>query len=285
MLASHDHVSGSAQTSDSVVRVCNPQRFRVGDLVQVESTHEVLRVKATSGAALEVSRGYIGTPTSNIPSGAKLSILGNKGGDGEVSYTRFTERAIRTNNVQSFRWYVDGWYVDEPQDDESLKKCLEVLLRDLERSVLQDIRGERKMRGIISMLITHQFKTGEPGFDASTVLDEDKLNLALRKIWERSTGRIDTVVLSPKQWLNCEAWGGWGSIHQNDVYTSDFGLCKMVVSQFIPDDTVLLLDSNRINIIPLVDCGFQLTDEGVITGKYTLELRDENCHGIIRGLG
>ena len=55
---------------------------------------------------------------------------------------------------------------------------------------------------------------------------------------------------------------------------------------------MLLLDSSRIQVVPLIGRSFQHRplavtgdfDAGEVIGEYTLELRNENAHGTIRGL-
>jgi hypothetical protein len=56
---------------------------------------------------------------------------------------------------------------------------------------------------------------------------------------------------------------------------------------------VLLLDSSRIEVMPLAGRSFHYKalastgdrESGQLIGEYTLELRNENAHGVIEGLG
>lgn len=76
------------------------------------------------------------------------------------------------------------------------------------------------------------------------------------------------------------------------LYESDFGVCRIVLSRWVPADTVLLLDSSRIDVLPLAGRSFRFkklastgdSEIGQVIGEYTLELRNENAHGLIRGL-
>jgi hypothetical protein len=55
---------------------------------------------------------------------------------------------------------------------------------------------------------------------------------------------------------------------------------------------VLLLDTSRIEVMPLAGRSFQYKplgatgdrESGQVIGEYTLELRNENAHGMITGL-
>jgi len=76
------------------------------------------------------------------------------------------------------------------------------------------------------------------------------------------------------------------------VYESDFGVCRVVLSRWVPADTVLLLDSSRIDVLPMTGRHFHFkklastgdSEVGQVIGEYTVEVRNENAHGVIRGL-
>jgi hypothetical protein len=77
------------------------------------------------------------------------------------------------------------------------------------------------------------------------------------------------------------------------VYESDFGVCRVVLSRWVRPGHVLLLDSSRIDVMPLTGRSFHYKplattgdrESGQVVGEYTLELRNENAHGVIKGLG
>ena len=76
------------------------------------------------------------------------------------------------------------------------------------------------------------------------------------------------------------------------VYESDYGVCKVVLSRWVPPGNVLLLDSSRIEVLPLAGRSFQYRqlatvgdrESGQMIGEYTLELRNEAAHGLIKYL-
>ena len=67
---------------------------------------------------------------------------------------------------------------------------------------------------------------------------------------------------------------------------------RVVLSRWVPSDTVLLLDSSRVSVLPLSGRSFHYKplaatgdfETGELIGEYTLELRNEAAHGIISGL-
>lgn len=76
------------------------------------------------------------------------------------------------------------------------------------------------------------------------------------------------------------------------IYESDFGVCRVILSRWVPGDTMLLLDSSRIGVLPLSGRSFAFkplaatgdASAGQVLGEYTLEFKNENAHGIVRGL-
>ena len=157
------------------------------------------------------------------------------------------------------------------------------------------------MRGVIQHLSTNVFHTGASGFPAGTDLDEVKINYILRQIWSNSSGNVDLIVVGgfQKRMINgFNAEGrryGAGDRTFSDmisVYESDFGVCRIVTSRWVPQDSVLLLDSSRISVLPLAGRNFYFKplasggdyECGELIGEYTLELRNEAAHGLIRGL-
>jgi hypothetical protein len=76
------------------------------------------------------------------------------------------------------------------------------------------------------------------------------------------------------------------------IYESDFGVCRIVTTRWMPQDAVLLLDSSRISILPLAGRSFHFKplassgdyECGELIGEYALELKNEAAQGLIRDL-
>ena len=162
-------------------------------------------------------------------------------------------------------------------------KALRHLLRELEQAVVNDL---------VSRLTTNRCTPGERGFPSGTVLDDDKLNAALAVIWERSRGQVDLIVAGGFLARAIALLAGPHHTNQRAIYESDFGVQRVVLSRWVPRDTVLLLDSNRIQVQPLPGRRFQYQpfpasgdfEKGQVFGEYSLDVRDETAHGVIRGL-
>lgn len=157
------------------------------------------------------------------------------------------------------------------------------------------------MRGIIQHLTTSVFTAGGGDLPAGLDLDEAKINYALRKIWETSSGNIDLIVVNgcQKRRINSfliaqRSYGPDDTAYRDmvSVYQSDFGVCRIVTTRWMPQDAVLLLDSSRLAVMPLAGRSFHFKplassgdyECGELIGEYTLELKNEAAHGLIKGL-
>jgi len=310
----------SNPASDTTFNVDNGSRFRIGDQVQVEGSEELLFVTAVSGNSLTVVRGYAGTTPENLADNAVLNILGNAALEGaDKPNARFTNRVRCGNYTQIFTAAVEVSGSDMAANHLGLademdylkQERLREMIRDLENTVINggqpaaDPQGSgtvrRTMKGIIQHLSTNLFHTGDTGFPAGNDLDEAKINYVLRKIWENSSGNVDLIVVGgfQKRKINafCSDSRSYGA---NDtkftdmvgVYESDFGVCRIVTTRYVPQDAVLFLDSSRISVLPLSGRSFHFKplassgdyECGELIGEYTLELKNEAAHGLIRDL-
>ncbi|MEC9374323.1 MAG: DUF5309 family protein, partial [Planctomycetota bacterium] len=162
------------------------------------------------------------------------------------------------------------------------------------------------MNGIIAHLQTNQFQPGAGEIPAGGGLSEDELteevlNAALREIWQYSSAPVDTIVVGGAQKRRINSFIGESrGFSPNDstyrdlvsVYASDFGVARVLLSRWMPADAVLLLDSSRIDVLPLSGRSFHFkrlaskgdSEVGQVLGEYTIEVRNESAHGLIRGL-
>ena len=315
-----DDATWSDPSADTGFDVEHGSRFRVGDQVQVEGSEELMLVTAVDGDTLTVLRGYAGTTAENLADDQAINILGNAALEGsEKPNARFTNRVRCGNYAQIFTAAVEVSGSDMAAhqlglaDEMDLQKQerLRELLRDVENTVLNgglpttNPQGSstvrRTMKGIIQHLSSSLFHTGDSGFPAGNDLDEAKVNYVLRKIWENSSGNVDLIVVGgfQKRKINafCSESRSYGA---NDttftdmvgIYESDFGICRIVTTRWMPQDTALFLDSSRISVLPLAGRSFHFKplasggdyECGELIGEYTLELRNEAAHGLIRDL-
>jgi Family of unknown function (DUF5309) len=314
----------SSPLTETTFTVGNGERFRVGDQVHVIGSSEVMLVTGVSVDDLTVVRGYGGTTAESLVDDTTIRILGNAALEGDdAPDARFNCRVRRTNYTQIFTSSVEvsGSQMAAKQVglsdelDYQKQERLRELIRDLENCVINgvaataspqgDASTRRTMKGIIPFLQTNIFGNGVSGFPAGAagdLLTEEQINTALRTVWEHSSGSIDTILVGgyQKRRINSFISGSRGydaaTTRFRDLvstYESDFGVCRVVLSRWVPSDAVLLLDSSRIDVLPLTGRSFGFkklastgdSESGQVIGEYTVELRNEQGHGIIRGLG
>lgn len=319
LIPNHDLVTDTP--GGSTFGVEHPQRFRVGDLVRVEGASETALVTAidTNNATITLSRGYGGTTQATIDVDTVLRIIANAALEGaDADGARHTVRTRSSNYTQIFSATVSvsGSELAVNQlgvrDELAWQKNLRSreLLRDLENAVINGLAASvnpqgsttvrRTMRGLISFLETNQFAVGQDGFPNNTAVTEAQINLALRNIWEQSSSNIDLIVVGgrEKRAINSFISANRRYYNSNEsfkdqvsTYESDFGIARVVLSRYVPTGTVLLLDSSRLGVLPLAGRSFHYqnlartgdSENGQLVGEYTLELRNESSHGIIRG--
>jgi hypothetical protein len=323
LLPNKDTVNDSTfgdPASDTDFVVDNGNRFRVGDQIQIEGSEELMLVTAVSTNTLTVVRGYAGTTPEDLADDQVVNILGNAALEGsDKPAARFTNRTRCSNYTQIFTATVEVSGTDMAASqlgladelDYQKQERLRELIRDLENTVINGGQPasnpegsdsvRRSMKGITQHLSTNVFHTGDSGFPSGTGLDEAKINYVLRKIWESSNGNVDLILVGgyQKRQINgfCSDSRTYGA---NDttftdmlsIYESDFGICRIVTTRWLPQDAALLLDSSRISVLPLAGRSFHFKplasagdyECGEIIGEYTLEMKNEAAHGLIRDL-
>jgi len=310
----------SDPATDTSFDVDNGSRFRVGDQIQVEGSEELMLVTAINTDTLTVVRGYAGTTAENLADNQTINILGNAALEGaDKPSARFTNRSRCGNYTQIFTATVEVSGTDmaasqlglADEMDYQKQERLRELLRDLENTVVNGGQPasnpegsgsvRRSMRGIIQHISTNVFHTGDSGFPSGTALDEEKVNYVLRRIWENSNGNVDLIVVGgfQKRKINdftadSRNYGATDTTFTNmvSIYESDFGVCRIVTSRWMPQDAALFMDSSRAGVLPLAGRSFHFKplassgdyECGELIGEYTVELKNEAAHGLIRDL-
>jgi hypothetical protein len=310
----------SDPSADTDFVVDNGSRFRAGDQIQVEGSEELMLVTGINSNTLTVSRGYAGTTPENLADDQVINILGNASLEGaDTPAARFTNRMRSGNYTQIFTAAVEVSGTDmaasqlglADEMDYQKQERLRELIRDLENTVVNGGQPgsnpegsgsvRRTMKGIIQHLSTNVYHTSDSGFPAGNDLDEDKVNYVLRKIWDSSNGNVDLIVVGgfQKRKINAfcsdsRSYGATDTTFTNmvSIYESDFGVCRIVTTRWMPQDGALFLDSSRLKVLPLSGRSFHFKplassgdyECGELIGEYTLELKNEAAHGLIRDL-
>jgi len=296
-------------------------RFRVGDQIQVEGSEELMLVTGINSNTLTVVRGYAGTTAEDLADNQVINIVGNAALEGaDKPGARFTNRSRCGNYTQIFTAAVEVSGTDmaasqlglADEMDYQKQERLRELIRDLENTVINGGQPasnpegsgsvRRSMKGIIQHLGTNVFHTGDSGFPTGDTLDEAKINYVLRKIWENSSGNVDLIVVGGFQKRKINAFTAESRSYASgdttftdmiNIYESDFGICRIVTTRWMPQDAALFLDSSRVSVLPLAGRSFYFKplassgdyECGELIGEYAVELKNEAAHGLIRDLG
>lgn len=310
----------SDPSTDTDFVVDHGSRFRVGDQIQVEGSEELMLVTGIDSNTLTVVRGYAGTTAEDLADDKVINILGNAALEGaDKPGVRFTNRTRCGNYTQIFTAAVEISGTDmaasqlglADEMDYQKQERLRELVRDLENTVINGGQTasspegsgsvRRSMKGIVQHLSTNVFHTGDSGFPSGTDLDEAKINYTLRQIWENSNSNVDLIIVGGFQKRKINAFcSDSRTFGANDttftdmisIYQSDFGVCRIITTRWMPQDAALLLDSSRINVLPLAGRSFHFKplasggdyECGELIGEYTVELKNEAAHGLIRDL-
>jgi hypothetical protein len=180
---------------------------------------------------------------------------------------------------------------------------LKDLVCDLENAVINGGRHVKHkttqpvMVGIIPQLTTNVFVCEDAALPAGYSLSEAKIRRVLDMLQQNHTehhkSKVDMFVVGESQKEQIRKMKGICAIDANIFYHKiDNKLYKVITSQWMPPDAMLLLDSSKVNVLPLQGKSFhfkplKLTADyacGEVIGEYTVELKDEAAHGLITGL-
>ena len=311
----------SNAATETTFGVANSPSFRAGDQIRLEGDSEILFVSSvdTGNGTITVIRQYGGSSAGTVVDGKVIHILGNAALEGaDSSQARFTTRSRITNSTQILSSTVEisgselavrQLAVADEMDYQKQQRLRE-LLRDLENCVINGrapddtVEGSatvrRTMKGILAFIATNHFIPGQGGFPSGTSLSETQLNRALREVWKNSNANIDLILVGGQEKRAINAFVGsnrrfapQAQTYRDgiSIYESDFGVCRVILSRYVPTGSVLLLDSSRIEVLPLAGRSFQFRplartgdrETGQLVGEYTLEFRNESAHALITG--
>lgn len=301
--------------------VANTPSFRAGDQIRLEGDAEIMLVTSVNAGdgTITVERQYGGSSAGTVVDGKVIHILGNAALEGaDFGQARFTTRQRLTNTTQILSTTVEisgselavrQLAVADEMDYQKQQRLRE-LLRDLENTVINgrapadypegSATVRRTMKGILAFISSNRFVPGQNGFPSGSSLTETQLNRALREVWKNNNAAIDLILVGGQEKRAINAFIGSNrrfgaqaeTFHDGiAVYESDFGICRVILSRYVPTGSVLLLDSSRIEVLPLAGRSFQYRplartgdrEAGQLIGEYTLEFRNESAHALISG--
>jgi len=222
--------------------------------------------------------------------------------EGGENFTQiFTETVTISGSMDAV-----GLRAVEREFDHQVIQRLRELMRSLEQTVICGFKAAANPQGSASVRRTMggllQFITGSVDDAGAAALDEALLNASLRNVWEKG-GRPTAIVCNGFQKRKISSFIQSSRRYEPesaalrnvvDVYESDFGVQRVILSRWVPADKILLLDLDKLQVMPLQGRSFfvkPLAESGdfrkaQLIGEYTLEILNggDGGHGVITNL-
>jgi hypothetical protein len=309
MINDETKVNGAQTNVATSVVVVDGSIFRANDVIKIAD--ELLKVTAVSTNTLTVTRGYAGTTAAAIADQAKVEFQFSEGVEGaDARAARYKARANKSNKTQIFddtiqlsgtAQAVTQYGISDLYEYEKQKKQLELALQ-LEKALINGVSYEsgnvRQMAGVRSFIQSNVT-------DAATgAVSATLLNDSFQAIYEKggfASGGNFKIMVPAKQKRAISAIDNnklYITQAENirgqvvDQFVSDFGQFEIVLNNNLDAKELLIVDTNRMAIRPLVGREFfhkYMGDQGdyvtgTLVGEYTLEFKQEKAHARIKNL-
>lgn len=291
---------------DLVVTTGQGVRARIGTLLRnnAKGKTEVLQVTAVSTDTLTITRGYGSTSPEAHAQGSTWSIVGQPRQSGQdASNDVSTTRSRKSNYVQGFERTIvlagDAQAVlkagvPDELAHQTMQRMME-LLRELNESVIKGIKsssaGSDSVYPTMSGLIEFLTQANGNSSAVDEVISPDIINQLMQDVYDDG-GTPNIIACGQAQMRKISKFdvdkvrvvpGAGISGRYVTQFMSDLGVVlDVVVDRWIPPDTLMILDTSRITVVPLVSRSFAMTELGKtgdafkreINGNYTLECRN-----------
>lgn len=286
-------------------------RFREGTLFKLntQGKTEVMRVTGIATDTLTVERGHGSTSGETHDTGGTILIIAHTKQEGfDPNQEDFTqERGTETNFLSTTGYGIAITRRRQAIDHAGIPSefahqaafRLKEFMRELDNSIINSIKSatEGSDTDFSSMAGLIEFVSASGGNIANTAQDltPSVVNAAVKQIWDDggmvAGGRLGMIV-SGVQKRNVSAFDqafrrlDFESTMAGFVverFLSDLGFeLEVIVDPWMPDDTVIIGDLNRLRIGPLSNDAVALEDlakrsrliEAMVTGSYTCEVRN-----------
>jgi hypothetical protein len=292
--------------------VKDAEAFRTSQVIKVGEELMLVSAVDATGKALTVERAYNGTTASAHSANASVEVMFSATEEGmDARSARFKPRTSHDNITQIFTdsvtvsgtaQEIEQYGIQDLYNYEKAKVQLNLAL-ELEKALINGVKFEagnkRYMRGVRSFIETNVVDGA--GAAISDKMLGDLAQLVYDKTGVEAAGGNYKLIVSPKQKRAISSFdkseirlerkdNGRGQVV--DHFMSDFGEFEILVNPNLQAGEVILLDANRAAIRPMKNRDFfhkYLGDkgdyvEGMVTGEYTLEFKQELAHARIHNL-
>lgn len=297
--------ASTSGTAFAVHKAGNPVAFRYqpGTILKNNATGEYLQVTAVSGNTLTITRAFAGTTAAVLGAGDEIFVISDAALEGaDVSTDTSNARSRKSNYCQIFKKdiIISGTMravktLGNAGDEYNyqLQKRMKEGLRDLEKAVIHgklsgntigSVSNYRTLKGIWDFLATNSTSVATL---STTVLDD-----VIGNAW--GAGGTPNLIVADATWKRII--DGFNSNraalansemdqYQNMVtrYESTYGAFDVILGRWMPNKSIMVIDTNNIHVVPLQGRSFQHTfvaptgdaTKGMLLGEYTLEVKNE----------
>lgn len=282
-------------------------RLRPGSLIRNVSEAgktEVMMVTGVAGDTATVVRGYGSTTAETHSTGATFRIISNAAQEGQdapadeskirtkvSNYTQIFQKGIQIS--YTMRAVLQAGVADEYTHQVS-RRLMEVM-RDLDSALILGISGStqgsdtvyRTMGGLLEFAS----QVGGNVTSTSEALTLSVVNDMCKQIWDDGGypnfilvgGKQKRAISAFDQSARRSAYDGQVAGYVVDKIVTDLGfMLDVIVDPWMPDDTVVVGDINKVKVMPLRDSAMRVEDiaktgasyKGQIYGEYTAEFRN-----------
>lgn len=283
-------------------------QVQVGMVMELEAptgAAELVQINSIVGAnTVNVLRGFGGTSTNSLAVGGSLFIISTAEQEGsDTSGDVHRPRTRRYNYTQIFKKPItlsgtDQSVVTNPSvgsefDHQTTLRAME-LVRDLEKAVfrsvsLNTIGGDdvyRTMGGLRSQLTAINSTIATNSFAGDPIT---YINNLMQEAWNVGTRDLDVLVMGgtwKKHLSNTNAaklqvtQDERGIERLVEFVTTDFGQMRVLLTPWLPNESLMGVSTRRIKVVPLQGRSFQRemlaktgdSIKGHVIGEYTLEV-------------
>lgn len=303
----------TASGADTSLNVVADQgvRFKIGTLIKDNTRNktEVMRVTLVSTDTLTLERGHGSTSAETHAQNFPIMIIAHtKQEDWKPTQEDWTQERTGPYNFLTLfglgiaitrrRQAVSHAGVPSEFAHQAAYRLKEIM-RQLDSSIINSIRSasEGGAADYSSMGGLIEFVSAANGNTSSTAeaLTPSVLNAMIKQIWDDggmvAGGRL-AVIVGGVQKRKISAFDNAyrrmdfdskAAGYVVERFISDLGFeCEVIVDPWVPDDTVVLGDLNRLKVGPLTGEGVALEDiaktgrllEAMVSGEYTCEIRN-----------
>jgi hypothetical protein len=313
-LAPPSIINSTAITSDTAATTFRINgtggSIQTGDLLRITGNssltyEEVMQVTATAADSITVNRGVGSVGPSSLAPGGSVELISNATIEGaDVSGDISQNRTRNYNWVQIYRKSVEVSDTEQAvsqlgdisnEYDHQLRNRTREILRDLEKNLILGVDAGnsfasattyRTMKGIWRYITSNQ--------QSAATFSESFLNaVVIKSAWDNGAQDLDFIVADAnlKREIDNLADSRIRQTMDDETYKSEITLYEssygrqqiLPPNRWMPTNSLMVLASDRINVLPLDGMSFQqkplattgLATNGVVFGEYTAEVRNE----------